>query len=195
MQGHSLMNADQPLDVHGRKESEANAERSRELSTHCSCILHERIWVCSGAVRLRAGAQLTLRRRAGETCKAGYTRFDVYTPFPVHGMDQAMGLGREAGLDHRRRGAGRVPHRGGPAVLRCLGLSADHQGKPFYAWQPYTIVCFELTVLFASFAAVLGMFFLNGLPHWYHPTLKPMSFAKATDNGFFLTIESARWEV
>ena len=65
-----------------------------------------------------------------------------------------------------------------------------HQGKPFYAWPPYTIVCFELTVLFASFAAVLGMLYLNRLPMWYHPTLKPMSFAKVTNDGFFLTIES-----
>ncbi len=132
-----------------------------------------------------------LLRAARETCKAGYTCFDVYSPFPVHGMDQAMGLGRSK--------LGWIIAGGALAgFLTAVGLQyfvawdypLVHQGKPFYAWQPYTIVCFELTVLFASFAAVIGMFFLNGLPLWYHPTLKPTSFAKATDNGFFLTIES-----
>lgn len=132
-----------------------------------------------------------LLRAARETNKAGYTHFDVYSPFPIHGMDQAMGLGRSK--------LGWIIAGGALAgFLTAVGLQyyvawdypLVHQGKPFYAWQPYTIVCFELSVLFASFAAVIGMFVLNGLPRWYHPILKPTTFARATDNGFFLTIES-----
>ena len=132
-----------------------------------------------------------LLRAARETCAAGYTRFDVYTPFPVHGMDQAMGLGRSrlGWIIAAGALAGFIT-----AVALQYFVAWDyplvHQGKPFYAWQPYTIVCFELTILFAAFAAVFGMLFLNDLPRWYHPALKPASFAKVSDNGFFLTIES-----
>ena len=129
---------------------------------------------------------------ARETTKAGYKKFDVYTPFPVHGMDQAMGMGRSK-LGWIVAGgalAGFVT-----SVILQYYVAWDypliHQGKPFYAWQPYTIVCFELTVLFAAFAAVFGIMYLNGLPQWYHPTLKKNVFAKASDNGFFLTIEAA----
>jgi hypothetical protein len=106
-------------------------------------------------------------------------------------MDQAMGMGRSV--------LGWIIAGGALAgFLTAVGLQyycmwdypLIHQGKPFYAWQPYTIVCFELTVLFSSFAAVFGMLALNGLPLWYHPVLKRDLFAKATDNGFFLTIEA-----
>ena len=132
-----------------------------------------------------------LLRAARETNRAGYTKFDVYSPFPVHGMDQAMGLGPSK--------VGWIIAAGALAgFLSAVGLQyyvvwdfpLIHQGKPFYAWQPYTIVCFELTVLFAAFAAVIGMCIVNVLPLWYHPTLKLSSFAKATDDGFFLSIES-----
>ena len=113
----------------------------------------------------------------------------MYTPFPVHGMDQAMGMGRSK-LGWIIAAAGRFLTAVGLQYFVAWDYPLVHQGKPFYAWPPYTIVCFELTVLFASFAAVLGMLYLNRLPMWYHPTLKPMSFAKVTNDGFFLTIES-----
>lgn len=130
-------------------------------------------------------------RAARELRKAGYQRFDVHTPFPVHGMDQAMGLGRSP--------LGWIVSAGALAgALTAIGLQyytnwdypLVHQGKPYFAWQPFVIVTFELTVLFASFAAVIGMFTLNGLPQWYHPTLKSGAFARSTDNGFFLSIEA-----
>lgn len=133
-----------------------------------------------------------LLRAARETRKAGYDKFDVHTPYPVHGMDGAMGLGRSK--------LGWVVTAGAFAgAFTAIGLQyytnwdypLVHQGKPVYSWQAFIIVLFELTVLFASFAAVFGMFALNGLPQWYHPTLKSKAFARATDNGFYLSIETA----
>lgn len=131
-------------------------------------------------------------RAARETRDAGYRRFDVHTPYPVHGMDAAMGLGRSQ--------LGWIVSAGALAgFIVAMGLQyyvnwdypLIHQGKPFYSWQAFLVVTFELTVLFAAFSAVLGMFAINGLPQWYHPTLKSGAFARASDNRFFISIEAA----
>lgn len=136
------------------------------------------------------GSEGELLRAARETRKAGYEKFDAHTPYPVHGMDSAMGLGRSH--------LGWIVTGGAVAgVLTAVGLQVyvnwDYpliqQGKPPFGWPPYLVVTFELTVLFSSFAAVLGMLFLNGLPQWYHPTLRSATFTRATNDGFFLSIE------
>jgi hypothetical protein len=127
--------------------------------------------------------------------EAGYKRWDVFSPFPIHGMDHAMGLGRSP--------LGWIVLGGGiTGVIAALGMQwfmalADYPlitaGKPTSgpaAWIPFIPVTFELMVLFSAFAAVIGMLILNGLPQWYHPTLKRDSFARATDDGFFVVIEA-----
>lgn len=130
-------------------------------------------------------------RAARETRQAGYQHFDVHTPFPVHGMDAAMGMGRSP--------LGWIVVGGATAgFLTAIALQyfvawdypLIHQGKPFFAFQPYVIVVFELSVLFAAFAAVFGMIFVNGLPRWYHPLFNTQAFAKFSDDGFFLSIEA-----
>lgn len=130
-------------------------------------------------------------RAAREVRKAGYKHFDVHTPFPVHGMDTAMGLGRSH--------LGWIVAAGAFAgAMTAIGLQyfvgwdypLVHQGKPPFAWQPFVVVTFELAVLFSSFAAVIGMFALNGLPQWYHPTLKSATFARASNDRFMLSIEA-----
>lgn len=137
-----------------------------------------------------------LLRAARETRIAGYKSFDAHTPYPVHGMDSAMGLGRSH--------LGWIVTGGAAAgVVTAVGLqyyvnwdySLVQQGKPFFAWPPYVIVVFELAVLFSAFAALFGMLFLNGLPQWYHPTLKSPTFWRATDNGFFLSVEVTESEI
>ena len=129
---------------------------------------------------------------AGAVRRAGYKRFDVYTPYPVHGMDGAMGLSRS--------GLGWIVSAGAAAgALTGLLLQVYvnweypliHQAKPYQSWPAFLIVTFELSVLFAAFAAVGGMIVLNGLPCWYHPTLKSQRFARVGDNRFYLTIETA----
>ena len=52
-------------------------------------------------------------------------------------------------------------------------------------------VAFETTILVSALAAVGGMFFLNDLPRFYHPTFKSARFRRVTDDGFFLCIEAA----
>lgn len=128
---------------------------------------------------------------AGAVRRAGYTRFDVYTPYPVHGMDLAMGLTR-SGLGWIVAAGATAGALTGYLLQAYVGFDYPliHQAKPIQAVQPFVIVIFELSVLFSAFAAVFGMFFLNGLPRWYHPTLKNKRFAKVGDNRFYVTIET-----
>lgn len=130
-------------------------------------------------------------RAAREARNAGFKHFDAHTPYPVHGMDEAMGLGRSP-LGWIVSGGALAGAITALALQYYVGWDYPliHQGKPALAWQPFVIVLFELTVLFASFSAVLGMLFLNGLPQWYHPTLKSPTFAKATDDLFFISIQT-----
>ena len=64
-------------------------------------------------------------------------------------------------------------------------------GKPLFAWEFSIPPMFELTVLFSAFAAVFGMFALNGLPQFYHPSLRSQDSERATDDRFLLVVEAA----
>ena len=124
----------------------------------------------------------------------GFKRWDVHSPFPIHGMDDAMGLGKSI--------VSYIVLIGGltgflPAVpLECIPSIITYplivQGKPtnIYTVPAFFPIMFELTVLFASFAAVFGMLFMNRLPRWHHPLFNWDRFAKATDDGFFLVVEA-----
>lgn len=125
---------------------------------------------------------------------AGYTHFDTHTPFPVHGMDQAMGLGdSKLGL-----------------IVFPVGLSGtclaflmmywmnniDYRiiigGKPAsIASLPSMIpIMFELTILLSAFGTVLGMFGLNKLPRHHHPVFNSERFASFSNDKFFVSVEA-----
>jgi hypothetical protein len=124
---------------------------------------------------------------------AGYKRWDVHTPFPVHGMDRAMGM---------------PDSRLGWIVLACglTGCAAaftlifwtngvDYPlvigGKPPDAFPSMVPVMFELTILLSAFGAVFGMLGLNPLPRHHHPVFYSDRFDSATDDRFFISIEAA----
>jgi hypothetical protein len=133
-----------------------------------------------------------LLEAARKVRKAGYTRFDCHSPYPIHGMDDAMGLrpsivGYIAGI------------MGTIGFLAALWLqwwtsAVDYPlviaGKPFFSYQAFVPVTFGITVLFSALGAVLGMLHVNRLPQLYHSVFHADSFASFSDDGFFVSIEA-----
>ncbi len=126
---------------------------------------------------------------------AGFKRWDVFSPFPIHGMDDAMGLGTSA-VSYIVLCSGLT----GTATALLLELGSALylyplvvQGKPinFTTIPAFFPVIFELTILFSAFGAVFGMLALNLLPRWHHPLFSWNRFAKATDDGFFVVVEAS----
>ena len=123
---------------------------------------------------------------------AGFTRWDAHTPFPVHGLEQAMGLRRSPlpwivlGMGLTGAVLGFILQWWVHAVAYPLVIS----GKPYFSWPAYIPITFEVSVLFAALGAVLGMFGLNQLPMHYHPLFRSKAFEQVTDDAFFISIES-----
>lgn len=124
---------------------------------------------------------------------AGFTRWDVYSPFPVHGMDAAMGL-KQSKVTWIMGAAALAGFTSALLMQWWMG-AVDFKivtaGKPLFAWEQATPIMFEFSVLLAAFGAVLGMLALNGLPRWYHPLLKKERFLRVGDDRFCIAIESA----
>lgn len=140
---------------------------------------------------------------------AGYQRWDVHSPFAIHGMDHAMGVTRS-----------KLPY-----FVFCGGITGTAiaftlqtitqtnfwasiglgflqkivetyptivQGKPTDIWTlpAFFPVMFELTILFSAFTTLFGLLALIGLPRWNHPLFASKNFPKFSDDGFFVCIEA-----
>lgn len=123
----------------------------------------------------------------------GFRKWDAHTPFPVHGLDKAMGLGSSK-LPWIVLVLALLGGSGGFALQAWINLEGYRMaisGKPYLSWQAFMPVTFELSVLLGAFGAVFGMWGLNQLPQWYHATFRSKRFAKVTDDKFFISIEAA----
>jgi hypothetical protein len=123
---------------------------------------------------------------------AGYTRWDAHTPFPVHGLDRAMGLKRSP-MPFIVLAGGLLGAAGGFALqwwVHTIEYPLTISGKPYFTWPAWIPITFELGILFGSFGAVFGMFGLNQLPMHWHPLFSSRIFERATNDGFFISIES-----
>src|SRR5262244_1816917 len=124
--------------------------------------------------------------------EAGYRRMDAYTPFPVKGLPQAMGLKRNmvpfitllGGL------AGGIGGFGFQYWAAAITYPMYIAGRPLNSWPAFIPVTFELTVLGASLSAVFGMLALNRLPQPHHPLFNVERFKRASSDKFFLCIMS-----
>lgn len=133
-----------------------------------------------------------LLKAAAKIRDSGYKVFDCHSPFPIHGMDSAMGIGSSK--------LGWLVAVGGFTGCACALLmqwwmsAVDYQvvvsGKPAFSFQAFIPITFELTILFSAFATVLGMLGMNMLPRFNHPVFESERFKKVTDDGFFVSIEA-----
>ena len=124
---------------------------------------------------------------------AGYSQWDAITPFPVHGLDAAMGVRRSkvprfslaGGITGFVTGMSFIWWSGAVEYPLIVG------GKPYFSPMFAFPVSYELTILFTAFATIGGMFFLNQLPMHYHPVLKAPQYVRATDDRLYIVIEAS----
>ncbi len=135
-----------------------------------------------------------LYQAAKKVREKGYSRWDAYSPFPIHGMDAAMGLGRS-----------RLPHLvffgGATGFTLAVFMQFFTQvilyptvvhGKPtnLFTLPAYFPIMFELTVLLAGLTTLFGLMVLMQLPRLNHPLFESQQFTRVTDDGFFIAIEA-----
>ncbi|MBI4458934.1 MAG: DUF3341 domain-containing protein [Acidobacteria bacterium] len=123
----------------------------------------------------------------------GYRRVDAYTPFPVDGLAEALGF-RHTRVPLVTLLGGLVGGVSGYSLqywTSVVDYPINVGGRPLHSWPAFIPVTFELSILGAALAAVLGMLALNGLPMPYHPVFHVPRFALASRDRFFLCIESA----
>ena len=123
----------------------------------------------------------------------GYKDYDCHSPFPIHGMDTAMGL--------KRSPLGYIVFTVGSfGLLGALGLqwwtsAIDYplviSGKPFFSGPAFVPITFALTILTSAITAVIGMIAINGLPRLRHPLFSSDRFGKFSDGSFFISVDSS----
>jgi hypothetical protein len=125
--------------------------------------------------------------------QAGYRQMDAYTPYPVEGLAQELGLTKT-----------RVPFviflaglvgAGAGYFMQAYTMAVDYPlnvgNRPLNSWPVFVPIIFEVMILVSSLAALLGMLFLNGLPRPHHPVFNVPRFARASQDRFFLCIEAS----
>jgi len=135
----------------------------------------------------------TLMHACAQVRDEGFSRWDAHTPFPVHGLDRAMGIRRSwvsafvlvMGLGGAALGM----------LLQWWVATAAYplviSGKPFFSWPAFIPITFECGVLGGASGAVLGFLLLARLPKHHHPVFNAQRIERATDDGFFISIEAA----
>jgi hypothetical protein len=123
----------------------------------------------------------------------GFKKWDVYSPFPIHGMDHAMGFKRSRVSLFSLIGGFTGLTTGFVLIYYTSALNYPLivQGKPYFALEPSLPIFFELTILLTAFGTVLGLLLLTLLPRLHHPVFNWDRFQRATDDGFFLVLEVA----
>lgn len=131
-----------------------------------------------------------LVERTQQAWNAGYRRMDAYTPFPVHGLADALGVQRNWVPYIVLFGA--IAGGLGGYFLQYYSAVIDYPilvaGRPLHSWPAFMVITFETAVLGAAVLGVLGMLALNGLPMPYHPVFNAPRFEMATGDRFFLCI-------
>jgi hypothetical protein len=130
---------------------------------------------------------------ADKVRRAGYTKADAFSPFPIHGLAEALGF-KERHVAPIVLAAGITGGLAGYGLeywTQVIDFPMNIGGRPFHSWVSFIPPAYEVTILFAAFSAVIGMLALNGLPQPYHPVFNVPRFERASQDGFFLAIEAS----
>jgi len=124
---------------------------------------------------------------------AGFRKWDVFTPFPVHGMDRAMGL-KNSKVGWFSFLGGVTGYTTGMLMIWFMN-KFDYPiligGKPLFSPYGAFPPSYELTILLGAFGALGGMLLLNRLPRLHHPLLKHKRFTQVTHDRYFVVIETS----
>jgi hypothetical protein len=123
---------------------------------------------------------------------SGYSRLDAFSPYPIEELNEALHLPRTrlpwivffGGL------TGTVAGYGLQFWASVIAYPLNIGGRPLHSMPAFIVPAYETTILFAAFAAVIGMIVLNGLPRPYHPVFNVPQFAAASSDRFFLLIQA-----
>lgn len=123
----------------------------------------------------------------------GYRRLDAYSPLPIHGLAAALGFARTnlpivtflCGL------LGGIVGYGLQYWVQVIEYPVNIGGRPLHSGVSFIPVTFELTILFAALGTIIGLFIRNGLPMPYHPVFNVPAFERASQDRFFLCIETS----
>jgi len=124
---------------------------------------------------------------------AGFKKFDCHSPFPIHGMDEAMGL-KDSPLGIIASVGSLIFGSGVLGLMWWTSVKAYPlvlSGKELFSYQAFVPITFELCILGAALFTVFGMFALNRLPTFYHPLFNSKKFETFGDDGFLMSIEQA----
>jgi len=123
---------------------------------------------------------------------SGFTRWDAHAPYPVHGLERAMGLPRSPvalyvlllGLGGAAAGMGLQWWVSGVAAPLLVS------GKPLFSWPAYVPIMFECGVLGGALGAFFGFLREARLPRWHHPLFAVERFERSSDDRFFLSVQA-----
>jgi hypothetical protein len=125
--------------------------------------------------------------------RAGFLRWDVHSPFPIHGIDYAMGI--KPTILPWIVLVGGITGLVTAIWLQWYCNAYDYKflisGKPIWSFPANVPIMFELTVLFSALTAVFAMLGLNGLPRLYNPLFKSERFRRVTTDRFFIVIDAS----
>jgi len=123
---------------------------------------------------------------------AGYKNYDCHSPFPIHGMDKAMGEKRSflAWIVGPVGFLALVSTFAFEGWTSAIAYPLVISGKPLFSYQAYGVVAFAVLVLTSAIITFVGMLIINRLPIYHHPVFHSDNFARVTDDAFFVSVEA-----